>query len=87
MLFKLLEDYSPQPSDFVDQYLEVQGGQRILAPKQPGFTIMVHMLNDTPMLRTVSLPVHFTLICIRFLSFHTIGFSFTNYLILMSCVT
>jgi hypothetical protein len=38
----------------VDQILEVQGGERHVAPKAPGFTLMLHMLNDTPMLRMVN---------------------------------
>ena len=54
ILFKLLESYEPRSEEFVDQFVEVQGGERILMPKPPGFSLMVHMLNDTPMLRMVS---------------------------------
>ena len=54
ILFKLLEGYTPKPEDFVDQFVEIQGGERILVPKPPGFSLMTYMLNDTPMLRMVS---------------------------------
>lgn len=54
ILFKLLEGYTPKPEDFVNQFVEIQGGERILVPKPPGFSLMTYMLNDTPMLRMVS---------------------------------
>lgn len=54
ILFKLLEGYVPKPDDFVDQFVEIQGGERVLVPKPPGFSLMTYMLNDTPMLRMVS---------------------------------
>ena len=54
ILFKLLEGYTPKPEDFVDQFVEIQGGERILVPKPPGFSLVTYMLNDTPMLRMVS---------------------------------
>jgi len=50
----LLEGYTPKPEDFVDQFVEMQGGVKVLVPKAPGFSLMTHMLNDTPMLRMVS---------------------------------
>lgn len=54
ILFKLLEGYVPRPEDFVNQAAEMQGGERVLVPKPPGFSLMTYMLNDTPMLRMVS---------------------------------
>ncbi|XP_048578619.1 nuclear pore complex protein Nup205 isoform X2 [Nematostella vectensis] len=53
ILFKLLDAYSPQPGDFVDQFMEGRGGERHLVPKPAGFSIMVHMMNDTQMLQMV----------------------------------
>ncbi|XP_056137198.1 nuclear pore complex protein Nup205 [Lampris incognitus] len=46
---KLLQDYEPQPSDFVQEMVELQGKQ-IPANKPPGHSIMVHLLNDSPTL-------------------------------------
>lgn len=46
---KLLRDYEPQPSDFVQEMVELQGEQ-VQAHKPPGHSIMFHLLNDSPML-------------------------------------
>ncbi|KAM8751340.1 nuclear pore complex protein Nup205 [Acanthopagrus schlegelii] len=46
---KLLRDYEPQPSDFVQEMVELQGEQ-VSAHKPPGHSIMFHLLNDSPML-------------------------------------
>uniref|UniRef100_A0A7N6B7J1 Nucleoporin 205 n=1 Tax=Anabas testudineus TaxID=64144 RepID=A0A7N6B7J1_ANATE len=46
---KLLRDYEPQPSDFVQEMVELQGEQ-LPAHKPPGHSIMFHLLNDSPML-------------------------------------
>uniref|UniRef100_A0A4W6C045 Nucleoporin 205 n=1 Tax=Lates calcarifer TaxID=8187 RepID=A0A4W6C045_LATCA len=46
---KLLRDYEPQPSDFVQEMVELQGEQ-VPAHKPPGHSIMFHLLNDSPML-------------------------------------
>ncbi|XP_029697676.1 nuclear pore complex protein Nup205 [Takifugu rubripes] len=46
---KLLRDYEPQPSDFVQEMVELQGEQ-MPAHKPPGHSIMFHLLNDSPML-------------------------------------
>ncbi|XP_027857753.1 nuclear pore complex protein Nup205 [Xiphophorus couchianus] len=46
---KLLRDYEPQPSDFVQETVELQGEQ-VIAHKPPGHSIMFHLLNDSPML-------------------------------------
>lgn len=53
-MFKLLDGYTPKPEDFVNQFVELQGGERVVVPKPPGFSLMTHMSNDTPMLRMVS---------------------------------
>ncbi|KAM4746874.1 nuclear pore complex protein Nup205 [Rhinophrynus dorsalis] len=49
VFYKLLRDYEPQPEDFVDQYVEMQGEERV-AYKPPGFSLMHHLLNESPML-------------------------------------
>lgn len=49
VFYKLLRDYEPQPEDFVDQMLELQG-EEVPAFKPPGFSLMFHLLNDSPML-------------------------------------
>lgn len=46
---KLLRDYEPQPSDFVQEMVELQGEQ-VPSYKPPGHSIMFHLLNDSPML-------------------------------------
>ncbi|XP_026167552.1 nuclear pore complex protein Nup205 [Mastacembelus armatus] len=46
---KLLRDYEPQPPDFVQEMVELQGEQ-VHADKPPGHSIMFHLLNDSPML-------------------------------------
>lgn len=46
---KLLRDYEPQPSDFVQETVELQGEQ-VLAHKPPGHSLMFHLLNDSPTL-------------------------------------
>ncbi|XP_025965270.2 nuclear pore complex protein Nup205 isoform X2 [Dromaius novaehollandiae] len=49
VFYKLLRDYEPQLEDFVDQYVELQGEQ-VIAYKPPGFNLMYHLLNESPML-------------------------------------
>lgn len=46
---KLLRNYEPQPSDFIQETVELQGEQ-LPADKPPGHSIMFHLLNDSPML-------------------------------------
>ncbi|XP_075066511.1 nuclear pore complex protein Nup205 isoform X3 [Mixophyes fleayi] len=49
VFYKLLRDYEPQPEDFVDQIVEMQGEEKA-AYKPPGFSLMHHLLNESPML-------------------------------------
>ncbi|XP_010211210.1 PREDICTED: nuclear pore complex protein Nup205 [Tinamus guttatus] len=49
VFYKLLRDYVPQLEDFVDQYVELQG-EEVVAYKPPGFNLMYHLLNESPML-------------------------------------
>ncbi|XP_030645807.1 nuclear pore complex protein Nup205 [Chanos chanos] len=46
---KLLQDYEPQPADFLQEMVEIQGEQ-VPAYKPPGYTLMFHLLNDSPTL-------------------------------------
>ncbi|XP_051513137.1 nuclear pore complex protein Nup205-like isoform X2 [Myxocyprinus asiaticus] len=46
---KLLKEYEPQPSDFLQEMVELQGDQ-VLAHKPPGHSLMFHLLNDSPTL-------------------------------------
>lgn len=66
ILFKLLEGYSPKPDDFVDKFVEIQGGEQMKVPKPPGLILMTYMLNDTPMLKMVSFFMFCNFIEIKF---------------------
>ncbi|TRY95539.1 hypothetical protein DNTS_007040 [Danionella cerebrum] len=46
---KLLREYEPQPSDFLQEMVELQGEQ-VPAHKPPGHSLMFHLLNDSPTL-------------------------------------
>uniref|UniRef100_A0A8B9L3G9 Nucleoporin 205 n=1 Tax=Astyanax mexicanus TaxID=7994 RepID=A0A8B9L3G9_ASTMX len=46
---KLLRDYEPQPADFLQETVELQGEQ-VPAHKPPGHSLMFHLLNDSPTL-------------------------------------
>ncbi|XP_067090064.1 nuclear pore complex protein Nup205 isoform X1 [Osmerus mordax] len=46
---KLLRDYEPQASDFVQETVELQG-ELVAAHKPPGHTLLFHLLNDSPTL-------------------------------------
>ncbi|XP_067276306.1 nuclear pore complex protein Nup205 isoform X1 [Pseudorasbora parva] len=46
---KLLQEYEPQPADFLQEMVELQGEQ-VLAHKPPGHSLMFHLLNDSPTL-------------------------------------
>ncbi|XP_049630227.1 nuclear pore complex protein Nup205 [Suncus etruscus] len=49
VFYKLLRDYEPQLEDFMDQFVELQG-EEIIAYKPPGFSLIYHLLNESPML-------------------------------------
>ena len=55
ILHKLLSNHDIGLDDFIDQHVEVQGEGTGLVQKPPGHTLMIHMLNDTSMLKMVSL--------------------------------
>ncbi|XP_076125635.1 nuclear pore complex protein Nup205 [Alosa pseudoharengus] len=49
VFLKLLQDYEPQPSDFLPESVEV-GGETVASHKPPGHSLMFHLLNDSPTL-------------------------------------
>uniref|UniRef100_A0A8C5QUY0 Nucleoporin 205 n=1 Tax=Leptobrachium leishanense TaxID=445787 RepID=A0A8C5QUY0_9ANUR len=49
VFYKLLQDYEPQPEDFVDRLVNLQG-EEIIAYKPPGFLLMYHLLHESSML-------------------------------------
>ena len=55
VLYKLLYQHEVVAEDFIDQTVDIQGGGTVLANKSPGHNIMVHLLNDTAMLKMVNL--------------------------------
>ena len=64
---KILANYEPLPEHFIEQDVEIQGVSFGRASKPPGYEIMIHLLNDTPMFRLVrrildcvhTMPAHF----------------------------
>ena len=46
---KLLRDYEPQPADFLPESVEVSG-EIMASHKPPGYSLMFHLLNDSPTL-------------------------------------
>lgn len=46
-----MKEYSPQPEDFIERTVEMQGINFGKAAKPSGFQLMTFFLNDTPMLR------------------------------------
>lgn len=54
VLLKLLETHELTPEDFVEQKYEISKGYFVTLPRQPGFVVLLHLLNDSPLLRKVS---------------------------------
>jgi len=50
---KLVSQYTLTAEDFTEQVLEVQGCGTMLASKPPGYTILVHLLNDSRLLKMI----------------------------------
>ncbi len=53
ILHKLLLSYEVSPEDFVNQYYDTPEMGGAMVPKQPGHTLLLHMLNDSKLLRKV----------------------------------
>ena len=58
ILHKLLDGYEMTHDDFIDRKVEVPGEGERSAHKPPGHSLMLHMLNDTPMLKMVRCLAH-----------------------------
>ena len=58
ILYKLLSTHQVAPEDFMEQVVEVQGEGATVTNKPPGHSILLHMLNDSPMLRMVRVVVY-----------------------------
>lgn len=50
---KILSNYEPLPEHLQDLDVEIQGVRFGKAAKPPGYELMIHLLNDTPMFRLV----------------------------------
>lgn len=50
---KLLKAYEPQPEDFMEKHVEIQGVNFGKAAKPAGFQVLSLLLNDAPMLRMI----------------------------------
>lgn len=55
ILHKLLTSHEISPDDFTDQSYELSGGGVVTVPKPPGHTLLIHMMNDSQLLRKVLL--------------------------------
>ena len=55
ILHKLLTSHEISPGDFTDQSYELPGGGVGTVPKPPGHTLLIHMMNDSQLLRKVRL--------------------------------
>ena len=55
VLHKLLSSHEISPDDFTDHSYELPGGGVALLPKPPGHSLLLHMMNDSQLLRKVLL--------------------------------
>ena len=66
IFYKLLEQFEPSAENMSEEYIEISGGERVMASKSPGYTLMVHMLNETRMLKMVCcLDIYLYVFCVR----------------------
>ena len=81
ILYKLLERHEVMFEDFVEQQVELAGEGVITLNKPPGYSIMLHMLNDTPMLKMVGK-------CVRIIGglLLSAGLCFAFLVVNMTCV-
>ena len=54
ILYKLLRDHEVTEDDFREEVLELPNGSTVAASKKPGFSLLMHMLNDSPLYKMVS---------------------------------
>ncbi|CAB4015675.1 nuclear pore complex Nup205-like, partial [Paramuricea clavata] len=53
ILVKLLEQFEPSAENMSEEYIEISARERVTAAKSPGYTLMLHMLNETSMLKMI----------------------------------
>ena len=54
ILHKLLANHEISSDDLIEQQHEISQGRFVSLPKQPGFTILLHLFNDSALLRKVN---------------------------------
>ena len=54
ILHKLLRDHEVTEDDFREEVLELPNSSTVAASKKPGFSLLMHMLNDSPLFKMVS---------------------------------
>ena len=62
ILHKLLLSHEVTAEDFVDQFYNTPEMGGAMVPKQPGHTLLLHMLNDSKLLRKVHIIIIITII-------------------------
>ncbi|XP_033102050.1 nuclear pore complex protein Nup205-like isoform X2 [Anneissia japonica] len=55
---KLLRDHDPSIEDFMDQVLDIQGGGKTVANKPAGHHLLLHLLNDSHLLKLMLFIIH-----------------------------
>lgn len=53
ILYKLLCDHEVSDEDFCDEVVELPNGATAVTGKAPGFTLLIQMLNDSPLFKMV----------------------------------
>ena len=56
---KLLEQFEPSSENMSEEYTEINGRERVMASKSPGYTLIIHMMNETQMLQMVTISLCF----------------------------
>ena len=54
ILYKLLRDHEVTEDDFREEVLELPNSSTVAASKKPGFSLLMRMLNDSPLYKMVS---------------------------------
>ncbi|KAL8613661.1 hypothetical protein ACOMHN_029753 [Nucella lapillus] len=53
VLYKLLREHEVREEDLREEVLELPNGSTVAASKPAGFTLLIHMLNDSPLFKMV----------------------------------
>ena len=54
ILYKLLAEHEVKEEDMREEILELPDGSVVAASRSPGFTLLLYMLNDSPLFKVVS---------------------------------